>query len=167
MGLCNIIHFLDTLTLTSFYLPSLGILFETLAKVKRDLINVTFLAFLMLVATSAAGYLLFGYRMSNYMSVGDSLMSNFRMLFQEFDYNTMYLVNPSMSGLFCVAFVFLFIIFFLNLYTAIISETYIKLRHSKLLLSDAMLKIIIRNTLIKAKLWFNLLTCQRKSGERA
>jgi len=54
----------------------------------------------------------------------------------------MYETNPIASAVHFVSFVFVFFFFVMNIYTAIIVQTYQKLRRKKFLLSAALWRII-------------------------
>jgi hypothetical protein len=108
--------------------PSLGILFETLTRAKRDILTFTLLAILFFLVSSVSCYMLFGSRLSMFKTLNESVITNFMMFFGEIPYADMVVANKQAATVFPVIFVFIFSIFLMSVYTAIISETYQRLR---------------------------------------
>lgn len=110
--------------MASNYVPSLGILFETLSRAKRDILTFTMLVILVFVVSSVACTLLYGDRMKVFKTLSSSFITNFQMFFGEIPYEEMYETNPIASAVHFVSFVFVFFFFVMNIYTAIIVQTY-------------------------------------------
>lgn len=162
---------MNFLLTASNYLPILGILFETLDRAKRDILTFTLLAVLIFLISSVSCYLMFGSSMSQFKTLGDSITSNFLMFFGEIPYDEMYAANKLAAAVFPVVFVFIFSFFLMNVYTAIISENYQRLRVQKHLLSAAMMRILIREAKKDFNNWTRLLFVtgsdrnEKKDGE--
>jgi len=142
MGIIAILQCLNFLLVASNYVPSLGILFETLSRAKRNIFSFTMCVIIFFFCGSVACTLLYGDRMEVFKTLSSSLITNFQMFFGEVPYEEMYKVNSVASAVHFVSFVFVFFFFVMNIYTAIIVQTYQKLRRKKFLLSAAMWRII-------------------------
>jgi len=123
-----VLQVLTFLLTASHYVPSLGILFETLTRAKRDILTFTLLAILFFLVSSVSCYMLFGSRLSMFKTLEESVITNFMMFFGEIPYADMVVANKQAATVFPVIFVFIFSIFLMSVYTAIISETYQRLR---------------------------------------
>lgn len=70
--------------------------------------------------------------------------------------------NRSQIGLVVYAFfAFFFVLYVIGMYTAIIVRTYVKLKERKMLISEAMSRLIFDETLNGFHMWVNLF-CFRK-----
>lgn len=86
MGIIAILQCLNFLLVASNYVPSLGILFETLSRAKRDILTFTMIVILVFVVSSVACTLLYGDRMEVFKTLSSSLITNFQMFFGEIPY---------------------------------------------------------------------------------
>lgn len=87
------------------------------------------------------------------------------MVLGQTEYEGMYEANSEVAAIVFVVFVFFFCFFCMFMYTAIITRTYNKIRETKLFISEAMARIIIRESKEKFWQWFNLITFRMEIPE--
>ena len=87
------------------------------------------------------------------------------MFFGEVPYTEMYSANSKASATFFAFFILIFCFFAMNTYTAIIIETYQKLRVQKLLLSEALARLIVRDTMIRFNNRLNLIILRQSQND--
>jgi len=166
LGIQVITIYLTLLMLASQRLPSLGILGETIYSSRGDLLvftlMVTLCLFMMIVACNA----LFGSREFLFHTLSQSFMTNIQMMLGVFPYQEMYNANYKVAAVIFLFCVFFFVFFVMSMYTAIMIRTYNKLRPKKFFVSEAIARILWKDTREQAKNLLNLIFCRNERGNR-
>ena len=152
---------LQTIWRLSYRIPSLSILFETLIVARKDLLNFTAVTMFIMVAVSLGYHMIFGYNQKDYSTSLESMYQQYFLMIGNKELPNM-VKNRSQIGLVVYAFfAFFFVLYVIGMYTAIIVRTYVKLKERKMLISEAMSRLIFDETLNGFHMWVNLF-CFRK-----
>lgn len=93
LGASAIFQCLNFLLVASNAIPSLGILFETLSRAKRNLFYFTMLVLLVFVCSIVSCYILFGSNKQTFSTFSESMITNFQMVFGDVNYTAMHEAN--------------------------------------------------------------------------
>ncbi|GAB6028335.1 hypothetical protein CHUAL_002508 [Chamberlinius hualienensis] len=100
----------------------------TLIKCAKDVGGFAIMFFIIFLAYAQLGYLLFGPHLRNFSKVQTSIFTLMRLILGDFDYIALERANRIMGPLFFVTFVFFVFIILLNMFLAILSDTYTKIK---------------------------------------
>ena len=93
LGASAIFQVLNFLLVASNNVPSLGILFETLSRAKKNLCYFTMLVLLVFVCSVVSCYILFGSNKKDFSTFSQSMLTNFQMVFGDVPYTDLYEAN--------------------------------------------------------------------------
>jgi hypothetical protein len=109
--------------------PAFGVLFDTLAEAKVDLLYFTIMMLSILMACVVIVYTIFGPNSEDFSSQPISAISITRMMFGlDLYQKSIYQSNPDTAMWFYLLFSILFYFVIMNLYAAIVMRTYDNLR---------------------------------------
>jgi hypothetical protein len=101
---------------------------STLSKCAKDLAGFAVMFFIFFLAFAQLGYLLFGTQISNYSSVGQAVFTLFRLILGDFDFDALQQANRVLGPAFFVLYVFFVFFILLNMFLAIINDTYAEVK---------------------------------------
>lgn len=102
----------------------LNLLWRTLRFAAKDLLAFVIIFFTIFFGFAVMGFLTFGSAVQQYHSLSMSLTSCFQMLLGAFDYEEIYVANPTMAGIFFFSFMISIYLICVNMFIAIMSEYY-------------------------------------------
>lgn len=102
----------------------LNLLWRTLRFAAKDLLAFVIIFFTIFFGFAVMGFLTFGTAVQQYHSLSVSLTSCFQMLLGAFDYEEIYVANPTMAGIFFFSFMISIYLICVNMFIAIMSEYY-------------------------------------------
>lgn len=94
------------------------------------------------------------------------MVNNSFMIFTEIQYDELYKANQYLAKYFFLLFIFVFVFLIMPIYTAIMIQTYEQLRRQKLLLSQAMARILLNNFKTRVRKWRNFLCCVKNRQQQ-
>ncbi|XP_075072553.1 polycystin-2-like protein 1 isoform X3 [Mixophyes fleayi] len=130
---------------------------STLARCAKDILGFAIMFFIVFFAYAQLGYLLFGTQVENFSTFVKCIFTQFRIILGDFDYDAIDNANRILGPIYFVTYVFFVFFVLLNMFLAIINDTYSEVKeelsHQKneLQFSD-ILKQGYRKTLMKLKL---------------
>ncbi|NXF97048.1 PK2L1 protein, partial [Eubucco bourcierii] len=130
---------------------------STLARCAKDILGFAIMFFIVFFAYAQLGYLLFGTQVENFSSFVKCIFTQFRIILGDFDYNSIDNANRVLGPIYFVTYVFFVFFVLLNMFLAIINDTYSEVKEElssqkdELQLSD-ILKQSYNRTLMKLKL---------------
>ncbi|TDH68107.1 hypothetical protein CCR75_004201 [Bremia lactucae] len=122
----------------------LNLLWRTLRFAAKDLLAFVVIFFTIFFGFAVMGYLTFGTTVQNYHSLSVSLTSCFQMLLGAFDYEEIYVANPTMAGIFFFSFMITIYLVCVNMFIAIMSEYYSLAQSEKKTLEEHKRNLIAR-----------------------
>jgi hypothetical protein len=140
--------------------PSFGILFDTVRRANADILNFGFILILLLTAFSLMAHLCFGAQTSDFSSLGNSYFSLFLSMMGQINYDVMNAANPSLSDIFLLFFIVLFVFILINMFLAIVMATYTELREENQELLEAKAEILGEQVKDANRKWINFLCCR-------
>eukprot|EP00002_Diphylleia_rotans_P018251 TRINITY_DN3539_c0_g1_i3.p1 TRINITY_DN3539_c0_g1~~TRINITY_DN3539_c0_g1_i3.p1 ORF type:complete len:1133 (+),score=222.66 TRINITY_DN3539_c0_g1_i3:432-3830(+) len=102
----------------------LNLLGETLGKAAGDLMAYVLIFIIIFISFSFQGYLFFGYEIEGYHNFSSAVLSTFRILAGDSEYESMRYASPVLAPLFFLLFVVVIILILVNMFVAILSEYY-------------------------------------------
>ncbi|KAG7382404.1 hypothetical protein PHYPSEUDO_004885 [Phytophthora pseudosyringae] len=102
----------------------LNLLWRTLRFAAKDLLAFVIIFFTIFFGFAVMGFLTFGTTVQQYHSLSVSLTSCFQMLLGAFDYEEIYVANPTMAAIFFFSFMISIYLICVNMFIAIMSEYY-------------------------------------------
>ncbi|XP_074400996.1 polycystin-2-like protein 1 [Zonotrichia albicollis] len=130
---------------------------STLARCAKDILGFAIMFFIVFFAYAQLGYLLFGTQVENFSTFVKCIFTQFRIILGDFDYNSIDNANRVLGPLYFVTYVFFVFFVLLNMFLAIINDTYSEVKEElssqkdELQLSD-ILKQSYNRTLTRLKL---------------
>ncbi|XP_031457941.1 polycystic kidney disease 2-like 1 protein [Phasianus colchicus] len=130
---------------------------STLARCAKDILGFAIMFFIVFFAYAQLGYLLFGTQVENFSTFVKCIFTQFRIILGDFDYNSIDNANRILGPVYFVTYVFFVFFVLLNMFLAIINDTYSEVKEElssqkdELQLSD-ILKQSYNRTLMRLKL---------------
>ncbi|NWZ95201.1 PK2L1 protein, partial [Nesospiza acunhae] len=130
---------------------------STLARCAKDILGFAIMFFIVFFAYAQLGYLLFGTQVENFSTFVKCIFTQFRIILGDFDYNSIDSANRVLGPLYFVTYVFFVFFVLLNMFLAIINDTYSEVKEElssqkdELQLSDILKQSYMR-TLTRLKL---------------
>eukprot|EP00002_Diphylleia_rotans_P018995 TRINITY_DN3670_c0_g1_i4.p1 TRINITY_DN3670_c0_g1~~TRINITY_DN3670_c0_g1_i4.p1 ORF type:complete len:1289 (+),score=199.91 TRINITY_DN3670_c0_g1_i4:63-3929(+) len=100
----------------------MNIVGQSLFLASGDLFAFTVIFTIIFVGYAFSGYFFFGSHAADFQNFFSALVSTFRMLAGDFDYDSMDFANPLMAPLFTITYVILIIMILVNMFIAILTE---------------------------------------------
>lgn len=97
---------------------------STIGACVKDLIGFSIMFFLVFLAFAQLGYLIFGSQVEDYSNFESAIFSQFRILLGDFDLDVLESASPVLGPAYFVLFVFFIFFILLNMFLAIIIDTY-------------------------------------------
>ncbi|XP_027384975.1 polycystic kidney disease 2-like 1 protein [Bos indicus x Bos taurus] len=97
---------------------------STLARCAKDILGFAVMFFLVFFAYAQLGYLLFGTQVENFSTFVKCIFTQFRIILGDFDYNAIDNANRILGPVYFVTYVFFVFFVLLNMFLAIINDTY-------------------------------------------
>ncbi|KAG6576456.1 ryanodine-inositol 1,4,5-triphosphate receptor Ca2 channel (RIR-CaC) family protein [Phytophthora cinnamomi] len=114
----------------------LNLLWRTLRFAAKDLLAFVIIFFTIFFGFAVMGFLTFGTAVQQYHSLSVSLTSCFQMLLGAFDYEEIYVANPTMAAIFFFSFMISIYLICVNMFIAIMSEYYSLAQNEKKTLEE-------------------------------
>ncbi|OCT71797.1 polycystic kidney disease 2-like 1 protein [Xenopus laevis] len=130
---------------------------STLARCAKDILGFAIMFFIVFFAYAQLGYLLFGTQVENFSTFVKCIFTQFRIILGDFDYDAIDHANRILGPIYFVTYVFFVFFVLLNMFLAIINDTYSEVKEelsgqkNELQFSD-ILKQGYKKTLLKLKL---------------
>ncbi|XP_012873128.1 PREDICTED: polycystic kidney disease 2-like 1 protein [Dipodomys ordii] len=97
---------------------------STLARCAKDILGFAIMFFIVFFAYAQLGYLLFGTQVENFSTFTKCIFTQFRIILGDFDYNAINNANRILGPVYFVTYVFFVFFVLLNMFLAIINDTY-------------------------------------------
>ncbi|XP_070288617.1 polycystin-2-like protein 1 isoform X5 [Myotis yumanensis] len=97
---------------------------STLARCAKDILGFAVMFFIIFFAYAQLGYLLFGTQVENFSTFIKCIFTQFRIILGDFDYNAIDNANRILGPAYFVTYVFFVFFVLLNMFLAIINDTY-------------------------------------------
>ncbi|XP_018422591.1 PREDICTED: polycystic kidney disease 2-like 1 protein [Nanorana parkeri] len=130
---------------------------STLARCAKDILGFAIMFFIVFFAYAQLGYLLFGTQVENFSTFVKCIFTQFRIILGDFDYDAIDNANRILGPIYFVTYVFFVFFVLLNMFLAIINDTYSEVKEelanqkNELQFSD-ILKQGYKKTMMKLKL---------------
>ncbi|XP_004681071.1 PREDICTED: polycystic kidney disease 2-like 1 protein [Condylura cristata] len=130
---------------------------STLARCAKDILGFAVMFFIVFFAYAQLGYLLFGTQVENFSTFLKCIFTQFRIILGDFDYTAIDNANRILGPVYFVTYVFFVFFVLLNMFLAIINDTYSEVKEElagqkdELQLSD-LLKQGYNKTLLRLRL---------------
>ncbi|KAM9379950.1 polycystin-2-like protein 1 [Phaethornis superciliosus] len=130
---------------------------STLERCAKDILGFAIMFFIVFFAYAQLGYLLFGTQVETFSTFVKCIFTQFRIILGDFDYNSIDNANRVLGPIYFVTYVFFVFFVLLNMFLAIINDTYSEVKEElssqkdELQLSD-ILKQSYNRTLMRLKL---------------
>ncbi|XP_072280528.1 polycystin-2-like protein 1 [Pyxicephalus adspersus] len=130
---------------------------STLARCAKDILGFAMMFFIVFFAYAQLGYLLFGTQVENFSTFVKCIFTQFRIILGDFDYDAIDNANRILGPIYFVTYVFFVFFVLLNMFLAIINDTYSEVKEelsnqkNELQFSD-ILKQGYKKTLMRLKL---------------
>ncbi|XP_060028247.1 polycystin-2-like protein 1 [Erinaceus europaeus] len=130
---------------------------STLARCAKDILGFAVMFFIVFFAYAQLSYLLFGTQVENFSTFIKCIFTQFRIILGDFDYNAIDNANRVLGPVYFVTYVFFVFFVLLNMFLAIINDTYSEVKEElagqkdELQLSD-LLKQGYNKTLLRLRL---------------
>ncbi|XP_078497207.1 polycystin-2-like protein 1 [Lissotriton helveticus] len=130
---------------------------STLARCAKDILGFAIMFFIVFFAYAQLGYLLFGTQVESFSTFVKCIFTQFRIILGDFDYDAIDNANRLLGPIYFVTYVFFVFFVLLNMFLAIINDTYSEVKEelssqdNELQFSD-ILKQSYNKTLLKLKL---------------
>ncbi|XP_071952107.1 polycystin-2-like protein 1 isoform X1 [Antedon mediterranea] len=97
---------------------------STLSKCAKDVGGFTVMFLIIFLAYAQLGYLVFGTQIKDFHTIGDCVFTLFRIILGDFDFHELEAANRILGPLFFMSYVFVVFFVLLNMFLAIINDTY-------------------------------------------
>ncbi|GAB1601077.1 polycystin-2-like isoform X1 [Argonauta hians] len=97
---------------------------STLGKCAKDLAGFAVMFFIIFLAFTQLGYLIFGTQVKEFSSFEDAFFTLFRIILGDFDFHQLESANRILGPIFFILYVFFVFFILLNMFLAIINDTY-------------------------------------------
>nr|XP_033799607.1 polycystic kidney disease 2-like 1 protein [Geotrypetes seraphini] len=97
---------------------------STLARCAKDILGFAIMFFIVFFAYAQLGYLLFGTQVENFSTFVKCIFTQFRIILGDFDYDAIDNANRILGPIYFVTYVFFVFFVLLNMFLAIINDTY-------------------------------------------
>ncbi|XP_068597658.1 polycystin-2-like protein 1 [Brachionichthys hirsutus] len=130
---------------------------STLGRCAKDILGFAIMFFIVFFAYAQLGYLLFGSEVESFSTFAKCIFTQFRIILGDFDYNAIDRANRVLGPIYFVTYVFFVFFVLLNMFLAIINDTYSEVKDElssqkdELQISD-IIKQSYMKTFIKLKL---------------
>ncbi|GAB0195882.1 polycystic kidney disease 2-like 2 protein [Grus japonensis] len=96
----------------------------TLSRCAKDIIGFAIMFFIIFFAYAQLGYLVFGSQVEEFSSFQNCIFTQFRIVLGDFDFETVEAANRILGPIYFITFVFFVFFVLLNMFLAIINDTY-------------------------------------------
>ncbi|KAM3606549.1 uncharacterized protein V6R79_018486 [Siganus canaliculatus] len=97
---------------------------STLGRCAKDILGFAIMFFIVFFAYAQLGYLLFGTEVESFSTFAKCIFTQFRIILGDFDYNAIDRANRVLGPIYFVTYVFFVFFVLLNMFLAIINDTY-------------------------------------------
>ncbi|XP_032080091.1 polycystin-2-like isoform X2 [Thamnophis elegans] len=129
----------------------------TMSRCAKDVLGFAIMFFIIFLAYAQLAYLVFGTQVNDFSTLQDSVFTQFRILLGDFDFTEVEEANRILGPVYFTSFVFFMLFILLNMFVAIINDTYSEVKSdmiqqkSEMELSD-LLKKGYTKAMVKLKL---------------
>ncbi|XP_042324484.1 polycystin-2 isoform X2 [Sceloporus undulatus] len=130
---------------------------STMSRCAKDVLGFAIMFFIIFIAYAQLAYLVFGTQVDNFSTFQDSIFTQFRILLGDFDFTEVEETNRILGQVYFTTFVFFMFFILLNMFLAIINDTYSEVKSdmaqqkSEMELSD-LIKKEYTKAMVKLKL---------------
>ncbi|XP_070614130.1 polycystin-2-like isoform X2 [Erythrolamprus reginae] len=96
----------------------------TMSRCAKDVLGFAIMFFIIFLAYAQLAYLVFGTQVNDFSTFQDSVFTQFRILMGDFDFTEMEEANGILGSVYFTSFVFFMLFLLLNMFLAIINDTY-------------------------------------------
>lgn len=96
----------------------------TMSRCAKDLVGFAIMFFIIFLAYAQLAYLVFGTHVDDFSTFQESIFTQFRIILGDFDFSEIEEANPVLGPLYFTTFVFFIFFILLNMFLAIINDTY-------------------------------------------
>ncbi|NXW40442.1 PK2L2 protein, partial [Nyctiprogne leucopyga] len=131
---------------------------STLSRCAKDIIGFAIMFFIIFFAYAQLGYLVFGSQVEEFSSFQNCIFTQFRIVLGDFNFETIEAASRILGPIYFITFVFFVFFILLNMFLAIINDTYSEVKADFEVMPSQELKLrdLVRrscsNTLVKLKL---------------
>uniref|UniRef100_A0A3P8UHS9 Polycystin 2 like 1, transient receptor potential cation channel n=1 Tax=Amphiprion percula TaxID=161767 RepID=A0A3P8UHS9_AMPPE len=97
---------------------------STLGRCAKDILGFAIMFFIVFFAYAQLGYLLFGTEVESFSTFGKCIFTQFRIILGDFDYDAIDRANRVLGPIYFITYVFFVFFVLLNMFLAIINDTY-------------------------------------------
>ncbi|NWX23097.1 PK2L2 protein, partial [Aegotheles bennettii] len=97
---------------------------STLSRCAKDIIGFSIMFFIVFFAYAQLGYLVFGSQVEDFSTFENCIFTQFRIVLGDFDFETIEAANRILGPIYFITFVFFVFFVLLNMFLAIINDTY-------------------------------------------
>uniref|UniRef100_H3D6D3 Polycystin 2 like 1, transient receptor potential cation channel n=1 Tax=Tetraodon nigroviridis TaxID=99883 RepID=H3D6D3_TETNG len=101
---------------------------STLGRCAKDIVGFAVMFFIVFFAYAQLGYLLFGMEVESFSTFAKCIFTQFRIILGDFDYNAIDRANRVLGPIYFVTYVFFVFFVLLNMFLAIINDTYTEVK---------------------------------------
>ncbi|XP_005098717.1 polycystic kidney disease 2-like 1 protein [Aplysia californica] len=133
----------------------------TLSRCAKDLLGFFIMFFIVFLAFTQLGYLLFGTQVNDFCTFMNSFFTLFRIILGDFDFHQLEQANRILGPIFFMLFVFFVFFVLINMFLAIINDTYSEVKSDMAKQTD----VFIMSDYLKQtydKFWDRLVTTKEK-----
>lgn len=125
-----IVTFLSWIELNKFFtdFESTAVFTKTLRRCGTDLISFIIVFMMVFLAYAELGVLIFGGELDDFKNMFHSIYTLFRIILGDFDFHSMEQSNRILGPIYFIAYVFIVFFILINMFIAIISDTYSEVR---------------------------------------
>ncbi|XP_066535525.1 polycystin-2 isoform X2 [Hoplias malabaricus] len=125
-SLCAIMVFLAWVKLFKFinFNKTMSQLSTTMSRCAKDLLGFAFMFFIVFLAYAQLAYLVFGTQLNDFSTFQACIFTQFRMILGDFDFSEIEETNRFLGPIYFTTFVFFMFMILLNMFLAIINDTY-------------------------------------------
>ncbi|XP_005989417.2 polycystin-2-like protein 2 [Latimeria chalumnae] len=101
---------------------------STLSRCAKDIIGFAIMFFIIFFSYAQLGYLVFGTQVDDFSTFENCIFTQFRIILGDFDFATIEMANRVLGPIYFITFVFFVFFILLNMFLAIINETYAEVK---------------------------------------
>ncbi|XP_041049746.1 polycystic kidney disease 2-like 2 protein [Carcharodon carcharias] len=105
----------------------------TLSRCAKGIVGFAIMFFIVFFGYAQLGYLIFGTRVEHYHTFGNCIFTQFRIILGDFDFHEIEEANQILGPIYFITFVFSLFFVLLNVFLAIINDTYSEVKDDKTL----------------------------------
>ncbi|XP_067161163.1 polycystin-2-like protein 2 [Apteryx mantelli] len=127
---------------------------STLSRCAKDIIGFAIMFFIIFFAYAQLGYLVFGSQVDEFSTFQNCIFTQFRIILGDFNFATIEEANSILGPIYFITFVFCVFFVLLNMFLAIINDTYSEVKADFALIpsQEFVISDLIRQALVKLKL---------------